>query len=90
MLSQGMVGVGKKETEHWFNKHLVSVQMLLHPEAGCVPMGCFPKDENCLVLWSASMEHCLLLTVTHLCFPCFRVSQKTARTTTKLPLGAQL
>lgn len=28
-ISQGMAGVGKKETEHWFNKQSVNVQMLL-------------------------------------------------------------
>lgn len=63
-----MAVVGK-EAEHWFNSQSVNVQMLLYLEAGFVPMGCFPKNENCLALWTASMDHSLLFTVTHLCFP---------------------
>lgn len=66
LLSQSMARVGKEETENWFNKQPINVPMPIHPDPGFVPMGRFPEDENGLVLWTASMEHCLLITVIHL------------------------
>lgn len=56
MLSQNMTGVSKKEMEHWFNKQSINVLMSIHPDPGFVPMRRFPKDENGLVLRTASME----------------------------------
>lgn len=57
MLSQNVTGVSKKEIEPWFNKQSINVPMSIHPDPGSVPMHHFPKDENGLVLRTASMEH---------------------------------
>lgn len=89
MLSQSMVGVSKKEMEPWFNKQSINVPMSIHPDPGFVPMWCFPKDENGLVLWTASMEQ-FALNSHLLVFPCFWASQKANTTMAELPLWLQL
>lgn len=84
-----MVGVSKKEMEPWFNKQSINVPMSIHPDPGFVPMRRFPKDENGLVLWTASMEQ-FALNSHLLVFPCFWASQKANTTMAELPLWVQL